>query len=269
MSDHLSASAFWMSGHLCVSAFSLSSSTYTLCILSSEPFLDMIVTLFFLFSDFSSESLYISEGKRVFYSHSAYCTMPKSVTSDCHSNCLCLSFEIKLQNFSSEFQCNHCFFNLISCIVMKDHKRCAECTHHDKSCVDLSWESLDHVCAKIQSDIEEMEQEQFHHLTEMNCLTSKLACLWKIFWQTQDCAKQKTLCLTQKLTDDNDGTENEDSQTLSQFLNQMSNDLWQSVSSSSQTAAASLCSSWGFVLVPKLTQRYCILFTWQDSELSH
>ena len=260
---------FWTLSCLCISVFSLSSFMHTLHILSSKPFLGMVVTLFFLFSDFSLKSLYISEGKRVFYSYSAYCIMPKSVTSDCHSNHLCLSLEIKSQNFSSEFQCNHCFFNLISCIVMKDHKRCAECTHHDKSCVDLSWESLDHVCAKIQSDIEEMEQKQSHHLAEMNCLTFKLTHLWKIFQQTQDHVKQKILCLAQKLTDDNDGTENEDSQMLSQFLNQMSNDLWQSVSFSSQTAAAFLCSSWGFILILKLTQRYCILFTWQDSELSH
>ena len=265
----MSASAFWTFSCLCVSAFSLSSFTHTLCILSSELFLDMIVTLFFLFSGFSSESLYISEGKRVFYSHSAYCTMPKSVTFNCHNNHLHLSFEIKLQSSSSEFQCNHYFFNLISCIIMKGHRRCAECIHHDKSCVDLSWKLLDHVCVKIQSDIEETEQEQSHHLAEMNCLTFKLTHLQKIFQQTQDCVKQKILCLAQKLADDNDGTENEDSQTLSQFLNQMFNDLWQSVSSSSQTAAVSSHSSWDFILIFKLTQRYCILFTWQDSELSY
>ena len=152
--------------------------------------------------------------------------MLKFIISDCHSNHLCLSAEIQLQSSSFKFQCNHCFTNLILCIVMKDHNRCVKCTHHDKSCVDILWELLDHACAKIQSDIEAAEQEQFHHLAKMNCLAFKLACLWKTFWQTQDCAKQKTLCLTQELTDDNDDTENDDSQTLSQFLNQMSIDTW-------------------------------------------
>ena len=101
--------------------------------------------------------------------------MLKFITSDHHSNCLCLSAEIQLQGSSSEFQCNHCFTNLVLCIVMKGHNRCAECTHCDKSCVDILWELLDHACAKIQSDIEAAEQEQFCHLVKMNCLASKLA----------------------------------------------------------------------------------------------
>ena len=101
--------------------------------------------------------------------------MLKFIISDHHSNCLHLSAEIQLQSSSFKFQCNHCFTNLILCIVMKDHNRCAECTHHDKSCVDILWELLDHACAKIQSDIEAAEQEQFCHLTEMNCLAFKLA----------------------------------------------------------------------------------------------
>ena len=103
--------------------------------------------------------------------------MLKFITSDRHSNCLCLSAEIQLQSSSSKFQCNHCFANLVLCIVMEGHNRCAECTHHDKSCVGILWELLDHACAKIQSDIEAAEQEQSHHLTEMNHLASKLACL--------------------------------------------------------------------------------------------
>ena len=107
--------------------------------------------------------------------------MLKFITSDRHSNCLCLSAEIQSQSSSSKFQCNHCFTNLVLCIVMEGHNRCAECTHHDKSCVDILWELLDHACAKIQSDIEAAEQEQFCHLTEMNCLASKLAHLQKTF----------------------------------------------------------------------------------------
>ena len=195
--------------------------------------------------------------------------MPKFITSDRHSNRLCLSVEIQSQSSPSKFQCNHCFTNLILCIVMKGHNRCVECMHCGKSCVGILWESLDHAHAKIQSDIEAAEQEQSRHLTEMNRLASKLACLWKTFWQTQDCAKQKTLCLAQELADDNDSTENDDPQMLSQFLNQMPIDVWQSVSSPPQTAATSSHSSWGLLLVPKSTLRYCISFTWQDSELPH
>ena len=195
--------------------------------------------------------------------------MLKFIISDCHSNCLCLSAEIQLQSSSFKFQCNHCFTNLVLCIVIKDHNRCAECTHCGKSCVDILWELLDHAHAKIQSDIEATEQEQFCHLAEMNCLASKLAHLWKIFQQTQDHVKQKILCLAQKLTDDNNSTENDDSQMLSQFLNQMSIDVWQSVSFLSQTAATSLHSFWGLLLIFKLTLRYCTSFTWQDSELPH
>ena len=169
--------------------------------------------------------------------------MLKFITSDRHSNRLCLSAEIQSQSSPSKFQCNHCFTNLVLCIVMEGHNRCAECTHHGKPCVGILWESLDRARAKIQSDIEAAEQEQSRHLAEMNRLASKLARLRKTFRQTQDRAKQKTLCLAQELADDNDGTEDDDPQTLSQFLDQMSNDLWQSVSSPPQTAAASSRSS--------------------------
>ena len=101
--------------------------------------------------------------------------MLKFITSDCHSNHLHLSAEIQLQSSSFKFQCNHCFTNLILCIVMKDHNRCVKCTHHDKSCVDILWKLLNCACVKIQSDIEAAEQEQSHHLVKMNHLASKLA----------------------------------------------------------------------------------------------
>ena len=195
--------------------------------------------------------------------------MPKFITSDRHSNRLCLSAEIQLQGSPSKFQCNRCFANLVLCIVMKGHNRCVECTCHGKPCVGILWESLDHARAKIQSDIEAAEQEQSRHLAEMNRLASKLARLRKTFQQTQDHAKQKTLCLAQELADDNDGTENDNPQMLSQFLDQMPIDAWQSVSSPPQTAAASSHSSWGLLLVPKLTLRYCTPSTWQDSGLPH
>ena len=147
--------------------------------------------------------------------------MLKFIISDHHSNCLHLSAEIQLQSSSFKFQCNHCFANLVLCIVMEGHNRCAECMHCDKSCVDILWELLNHACVKIQSDIEAAEQEQSHHLVKMNHLASKLAHLQKIFQQTQDHVKQKILCLAQELADDNDDTENDDPQMLSQFLNQM------------------------------------------------
>ena len=59
---------------------------------------------------------------------------------------------------------------------------------------------MNHVCNKLKSEILQTEEEQA-------CLFTKLSQLRKTLCQTQDCAKQKTLCLLKKMSDDNDGDE--------------------------------------------------------------
>jgi len=70
------------------------------------------------------------------------------------------------------------------------------------------------------------EEEQARLLKEQFCLFAKLSQLRKMLRQTQDCAKQKTLCLLKKMSDDNDGDEETPQpETLSQLFDNMSNNF--------------------------------------------
>jgi len=88
------------------------------------------------------------------------------------------------------------------------------------------WESLNCVHDKLKSEILQAEEEQARLLKEQFCLFVKLACLCKTLRQTQDRAKQKTLCLLKKMSNDNDGDEETPQpETLSQLFDNMSNDF--------------------------------------------
>jgi len=71
--------------------------------------------------------------------------------------------------------------------------------------VGVMWESLNCVRNKLKSKILQAEEEQARLLKEQFCLFVKLAHLRKTLHQTQDHAKQKTLCLLKKMNNDNDG----------------------------------------------------------------
>jgi hypothetical protein len=62
------------------------------------------------------------------------------------------------------------------------------------------WKSLDCVHNKLKSEILQTEEEQAR-------LFAKLSWLHKMLRQTQDHAKQKTLYLLKKMSNDNDGDE--------------------------------------------------------------
>jgi len=62
------------------------------------------------------------------------------------------------------------------------------------------WKSLNCVHNKLKSKILQTEKEQA-------CLFAKLSQLRKMLRQTQDCAKQKTLCLLKKMSNNNDDDE--------------------------------------------------------------
>jgi len=78
---------------------------------------------------------------------------------------------------------------------------------------------LNRVHNKLKSKILQTEEEQAR-------LFAKLSQLHKTLHQTQDCAKQKTLCLLKKMSDNNDGDEKTSQpETLSQLFDNMSNDF--------------------------------------------
>ncbi len=122
-----------------------------------------------------------------------------------YDNCLCAAKEITVADSLLNIACVYCFNHSILCVMMKSHFKCTECTHQDHSCVSVMWESLDCVHNKLKSEILQTEEEQA-------CLFIKLSWLCKMLCQTQDCAKQKTLCLLKKMNNDNNDN-NDDEKT--------------------------------------------------------
>ncbi len=103
-----------------------------------------------------------------------------------------------VQQLSSHCERDHCiwqFFEHCLCLLFQSlYSLCDdECTHQDHSCVSVMWESLNRVHNKLKSKILQTEKEQAR-------LFAKLSWLHKMLRQTQDCAKQKTLCLLKKMS---------------------------------------------------------------------
>ena len=179
-------------------------------------------------------------------------------------NCLVLTQLIHKKKSTILFLCEHCTSLDLLCVAIKNCPKCAECICHDYSCISLSLESLNHSFNKLKSELNAV-------LEEHECLVAKISQLWKTLHQSQNLQDKKSLCLVQKLTNDNDETEDE---ALSDSLNSVNSllpEFWVFIisTSSSQNIEVFSHSSWDSVWVFKLTLRYCILFTWQDSELSH
>ncbi len=170
--------------------------------------------------------------------------------------------EIQLSGSLFSFFCEYCHSLRLSCFIMEFHPKCNKCTQRGYSCVAISWESLDRTHLQLQKEISTTN-------AELDVLAVKIVCLQKTLDQANCCASQKVDCLAAELDSDNNGTEDEnDPQTLSHFVNSMSSFFWDSIFLS-QDVKAPLCSSWGFLMVLMCFQRYCILFTWWGSGLSH
>jgi len=143
-----------------------------------------------------------------------------------YDNCLRAAKEITISGSPSDLACVYCFNHSILCVVMESHFKCTECTHQGHSCVGVTWESLDRVRDKLESEILQAEEGQARLLEEQSRLFAKLAHLRKTLRQTQDRAKQKTLCLLKEMNNDNDGDEETPQpETLFQLFDNMSNDF--------------------------------------------
>jgi len=85
--------------------------------------------------------------------------------------------------------------------------------------VSMTWELLNCIHNKLKSEILQTEKEQAR-------LFAKLSQLHKTLRQTQDHAKQKTLCLLKKMSNNNDDDEKTPQpETLFQLFDNMSNDF--------------------------------------------
>jgi len=143
-----------------------------------------------------------------------------------YNNHLCTAKEITISDSSLNLVCVYCFNHSILCVMMKSHFKCTECTHQGHSCVSVTWKSLNHVRNKLKLKILQAKEKQARLLKEQSRLFTKLAHLRKTLRQTQDRAKQKTLCLLKEMNNDNDGDEEAPQpETLFQLFDNMSNNF--------------------------------------------
>ncbi len=80
---------------------------------------------------------------------------------------------------------------------MKNHSKCAECVHYNCLCINVLWESLNHIHNKLKFNLSVAEKE----LTQT---FARVACLYKTLKYIKDKVTEKMLCLACKLADDND-----------------------------------------------------------------
>jgi len=188
-------------------------------------------------------------------------------------NCLHLAKIIATFSFTSLIACDHCFAALSSCIIMTDYVKCAECTHHDCLCVLISLNSLNHAHLQLKFKLKVTMNEcvkQVEHLFKLN---AKVLCLFKTLKQNESCAITKVCCVASELSNDNNETEDKknssDSSNLDFLLKSMSSSFFIDLRPLSQTVVVFLHSWVGSLWVLMCFLRYCILFTWWDSELLH
>ena len=166
--------------------------------------------------------------------------MLKASFFDCFMQCNCLVKEIYLHDDLILFVCQHCFLNFIFCITMSSHSWCAACTQSDHECINLFWESLNCICAKLFSESVVVKEKQ-------TWLFVKIIHLQKILNQLQNHAEQKILCLAEELADDIDEIENKNENEIlfstSQLINSLSLFFWESIFVSSQNIEVFLHSS--------------------------
>ncbi len=188
-------------------------------------------------------------------------------------NCLCLVKTIVTFNFTSLTACDHCSAALSFCIIMTDHAKCSECTHHGCSCVSVSLDSLNCAHLQLKSELKVAMNECVKQAECLFKLDAKVLCLFKTLKQNESCTVIKVCCVAFKLSNDNNETENEenssDSSNLNSLLKSMSFSFFIDPAPLSQTVVVFLHSWVGSLWALMCFLRYCILFTWWDSGFFH
>jgi len=161
-------------------------------------------------------------------------------------NCLRLVKTIATFGFTSLIACDHCSAALSSCIIMADHAKCSECTHHGCLCVSVSLDSLNHAHLQLKSELKMAMNERVEQAERLFKLDVKVLCLFKTLKQNESHAVAKVRCVAFELSDDNNGTGDEenssDPSNLDSLLKSMSSSFFIDPEPPSQTVVVFLHS---------------------------
>lgn len=107
-------------------------------------------------------------------------------------NRLRLASEIQRNGRPVAIPCDRCFTSGSTCIAMEGKLKCSECQRLGRSCVNLSWESLDRTREEYQKKVDEDEEE-------LARIMARLVRNKKILRQAEERAKKKVLCLANEM----------------------------------------------------------------------
>jgi len=134
---------------------------------------------------------------------------------------------IDLHKNSSFISCDHYLSFNISYIVMTDCSKCAECIHHDYSCVDISLKFLNCTHKKLKFKLKLIIKEHAEHFITVVKLNAKLTKLFSQVKHNKLLFIFKIHCVTIKLNDDNNEMKNKNNFfNISQLVNSMSSFFW-------------------------------------------
>ncbi len=116
-----------------------------------------------------------------------------------HQNRIRLAFEIDRYETLVDFACERCCCTSKPCIVMKDSSsrlKCLKCVRANKSCVNMSWASLDRTREDLSSKVAKNEAVLAIVITRL--LRNK-----KMLKEVDAKAKRKTQCLLSSIEESN------------------------------------------------------------------
>ncbi len=188
-------------------------------------------------------------------------------------NHLCLVKTIATFDFTSLIACDHCLAVLSFCIIMTGHAKCSECTCRGCPCVSVSLDSLNRAHLWLKFELKMTMNEcvkQAEHLFKLN---AKVLHLFKTLKQNESHTVTKVCCVASELSNDNNETEDEENSfnsfNLDFLLESMSSSFFIDFEPFSQTVVMFSHSWVGSLWALMCFLRYCILFIWWDSGLSH
>jgi len=132
--------------------------------------------------------------------------------------------------FTPLIACDHCSAALSSCIIMTDHAKCSECTHRGRPCVSVSLDSLNRAHLQLKSKLEVAMNERVKQAERLFKLDAKVLRLFKTLKQNESRTVAKVCCVASELSNDNNGTGDEENSSdppnLDSLLESMSSSFF-------------------------------------------
>jgi len=129
-----------------------------------------------------------------------------------------LAEQIERYGLPAQWSCERCFGSLHECVIMPSRPdlKCARCTRLGKTCVKVSWDSLDKIRDQKEAEIADAEEKLRHanaetmkmmaevvrRQKEAAELMESISRNKKVLNQAHERAKSKTICMLEELKEE-------------------------------------------------------------------